>query len=149
MKIEVKEVSNDNLDDILALRVNDDQRGYIESVRECLADALECKFYEPAGLYVDDLVGFVMFGLFPYEGREGRVWLDRFLIDKKYQGKGYEMISLKFMIEYLVERYSISKIYLSLFQDNTHALSMYKSIGFVFNGEIDLKGEKVMCLDIR
>lgn len=27
MKIEVKEVSNDNLDDILALRVNDDQRG--------------------------------------------------------------------------------------------------------------------------
>lgn len=90
-----------------------------------------------------------MFGLFPYEGREGRVWLDRFLIDKKYQGKGYGMISLKFMIEYLVERYSVTKIYLSLFEDNTHALSMYKCIGFVFNGEIDLKGEKVMCLDIR
>lgn len=145
MNIEIKKVNDKNLENILELRINENQNSYIESTEECLKDAEECKLYEPVGLYIDGiLVGFAMYGFFPREGKGGRVWLDRFLIDKKYQGEGIGSIMLDNLIKYLANKYKCNKIFLSLYENNTGALHLYKKFGFEFNGELDINGEKIM-----
>lgn len=145
MNVEIKKVNDKNLEDILKLRINENQNSYIESTEECLKEADECKFYEPAGLYIDGmLVGFAMYGFFPREGEDGRVWLDRFLIDKKYQGEGLGSIMLDNLIKYLSNKYKCNKIFLSLYENNTGALHLYKKFGFEFNGELDINEEKIM-----
>ena len=38
-------------------------------------------------------------------------------------------------------------IYLSVYEENHVAISLYQSYGFKFNGELDTKGEKIMVLE--
>ncbi|WP_017814632.1 GNAT family N-acetyltransferase [Paenibacillus shenyangensis] len=145
MKIEILNVTADNLQAVLALHVAPNQVSYIENTAQCLEEAEECSFYQPAGLYADHtLVGFAMYGWFPGEGNAGRVWLDRFLIDEHHQGQGLGTIMLTALIDHLHHVYGPADIYLSLFEDNQGALYLYEKFGFRFNGELDINGEKVM-----
>ena len=70
----------------------------------------------------------------------------RFLIDNRYQGKGYGKAALKLLITRLFCEYQCNTIYLSLYQQNKHAYHLYTSFGFQENGEKDVNGETVMCL---
>lgn len=145
MNIEIKEVTKENLKEVLSLDVSTTQKSYVESTKQCLEDAVECNYYQPAGLYKDGiLVGFAMYGFFPGEGQKGRVWLDRYLIDERFQGKGLGSIMLEALIAHLVKLYHCDEIYLSLYDDNQCALHLYQKFGFKFNGEKDINGEKIM-----
>ncbi|MGB9943845.1 spermine/spermidine acetyltransferase, partial [Bacillus subtilis] len=114
--------------------------------------ANECHYYKPVGLYYEgDLVGFAMYGLFPEydeDNKNGRVWLDRFFIDERYQGKGLGKKMLKALIQHLAELYKCKRIYLSIFENNIHAIRLYQRFGFQFNGELDFNGEKVMVKEL-
>lgn len=145
MNIQIKNVTQFNLNEILKLSVDETQKDYIEPVYQCLKDAKNCEYYVPVGLYKDnELVGFAMYGLFPDEGEEGRVWLDRFLIDSKFQQNGIGTIMLNALIEHLYAIYNCKQIFLSLYDNNKVALNLYKKFGFKFNGEFDINNEKVM-----
>lgn len=145
MHLEIRPVTEQNLDEILALRVKREQLGYIESVEECLRDAGECEYYEPAALYLDKTpVGFAMYGLFPNEGEKGRVWLDRLLIDQAFQGKGIGKAALRALLSHLKKIYGCDRIYLSLYENNRAALDLYRKFGFSFIDERDVNGEAVM-----
>ncbi|MFF2458813.1 GNAT family N-acetyltransferase [Peribacillus simplex] len=145
MKTTIHEVSNENVMDILKLQINEKQKAYIETTEQCLNDAKECKYYRPVGLYSDDtLVGFAMYGFFPGEGENGRVWLDRFFIDAEHQGFGLGNILLEALIKRLIKEYDCPEIYLSIVEDNQAALHLYRKFGFAFNGESDYNNEKVM-----
>ena len=67
-------------------------------------------------------------------------------VDWKYQGKGYGKAALKLLIARLFCEYQCNTIYLSLYQQNKHAYHLYTSFGFQENGEKDVNGETVMCL---
>lgn len=154
MNIEIRKVIKENLNKALSLHVSESQKSYVESTKECLEDAIECKCYRPVGLYDNDtMVGFAMYGFFPNDGdkddivqtgEDGRVWLDRYLIDERFQGKGFGNIMLKKLITLLINIYNCNKIYLSVYEDNKRAIHLYKKFGFQFNGELDINGEKVM-----
>ncbi|KJR70922.1 GNAT family N-acetyltransferase [Bacillus velezensis] len=152
MTIEIRAVTEENRADILALHVRESQTSFIETPEECLQDAEDCRHYQPAGLYVNgELVGFSMYGWFPEydeENENGRVWLDRFFIDERYQGRGLGKLLLDALIRHLVRIYDCRRIYLSLFEDNVHALRLYQKFGFLFNGELDSNGEKVMVKEL-
>lgn len=145
MTITINEVTNENVNDILKLGINTMQKSFIETTEQCLEEAMECKYYKPVGLYSDNsLVGFAMYGFFPEEGENGRVWLDRFLIDARYQGLGLGSIMLKALIQRLTKEYNCNEIYLSVIEDNQAALHLYKKFNFTFNGELDINKEKIM-----
>ncbi|MFJ7683434.1 GNAT family N-acetyltransferase [Peribacillus butanolivorans] len=145
MTITINEVTNENVNDILKLEINTKQKSFIETTEQCLEEAMECKYYKPVGLYSDNsLVGFAMYGFFPEEGENGRVWLDRFLIDARYQGLGLGSIMLKALIQRLTKEYNCNEIYLSVIEDNQAALQLYKKFNFTFNGELDINKEKIM-----
>ena len=86
--VELREITQENFDEILALEVDPTQTAFVSTVEHSLAQAWlhrECAF--PFAIYADGIpVGFVMLGY--YEAR-AQYTLWKFLIDKKYQGKGY------------------------------------------------------------
>ena len=145
MSIEIREVTAENLKEVLSLHVSEAQKSYVESTKQCLKDAIECNCYRPTGLYKDgSIVGFAMYGFFPIDGKNDQVWLDRYLIDEHFQGKGLGNIMLEALITHLIKIYNCNEIYLSLYEDNKRALHLYQKFGFQFNGELDINGEKVM-----
>lgn len=145
MSISLREVTEDNKEEVLQIQVKETQSGYIETVEACLEEAKRCKMYKPVGLYVDEsVVGFAMYGFFPEEGDNGRVWMDRLLIDSSFQGKGLGTLSLEALLERLRREFNCEEVYLSVYEDNVVAINMYEKAGFCFNGERDENGEKVM-----
>ncbi|MEG0767572.1 MAG: GNAT family N-acetyltransferase, partial [Clostridia bacterium] len=117
----------------------------IETVAQCLADAQSDPRFIPVGLYDGSCpIGFAMYGAFPHETEHTRVWLDRFFIDKAYQGHGYGERFLTLLLSFLQEGYGCARIYLSLYADNVRAKALYEKHGFHLNGEVDPKGELLM-----
>jgi diamine N-acetyltransferase len=132
--------------DLINLSVKNNQSNFIESNLYSIAESKFEEAWKTVGIYNDDiLIGFSMYGKL----EDNRVWLDRFMIDHKFQGRGYGKLSLKFLIDSLYREYECEEIYLSIYEDNINAIELYKSYGFEFNGELDTKGEKVMVLDIK
>lgn len=145
MSISLREVTEDNKEEVLQIQVKETQSGYIETVEACLEEAKRCKMYKPVGLYVDEsVVGFAMYGFFPEEGDNGRVWMDRLLIDASFQGQGLGALALVALLERLRREFNCEEVYLSVYEDNVVAIRMYEKAGFCFNGERDENGEKVM-----
>lgn len=145
MSVSLHEVTEDNKEEVLQIQVKETQSGYIETVEACLEEAKRCKMYKPVGLYVDEsVVGFAMYGFFPEEGDNGRVWMDRLLIDASFQGQGLGSLALIALLERLRREFNCEEVYLSVYEDNVVAIRMYEKAGFSFNGERDENGEKVM-----
>lgn len=143
MKLNFQPAGPANRGDLEALRPFPEQAGFIESVRDCLAEADDDTRWRPVGVYDDQtLVGFAMYGCFAEP--EGRVWLDRLLIDRAYQGGGYGGAAVVALLERLRREYGPQTIYLSVYGENRGAIRLYEKAGFSFNGELDAKGERVM-----
>ncbi|RDY25415.1 GNAT family N-acetyltransferase [Romboutsia weinsteinii] len=150
MKLTIKKVTEDNYNEILGLRVNKDQEGFIETTEKCLEESNELELWRPVGIYSEDeLVGFAMYGLFEDEDEDGRVWLDRFMIGEKYQGNGYGKVGIEVLIKRLYKEYKCKEIFLSVYDNNPNAIKLYKRLGFRFNGELDINGERVMLVDLK
>ena len=88
-----------------------------------------------------------MYGEFPNELEGRRVWLDRLLLDRDSQGRGLGKVLVRDLVDYLRREYGCRRIYLSLFDDNRVARHIYEALGFVFNGELDRQGERIMVLE--
>lgn len=137
-------VNDENRREVEGLTVFTEQAGFIESVSECLQEADELELWRPVGIYDNNtLIGFAMYGYFP-EPAPGQLWLDRLLIDKKYQGKGYGKQAVVSLLDRLHTEYQSNTVYLSVYANNPHAIQLYQQIGFRFNGEYDSKGEHIM-----
>lgn len=147
MRIRFEEVTYDTLKDVCMLSVKDDQFSFIESNAYSIAESKFNDEWNTVGIYIDDiLVGFSMYG---YISSEKRVWLDRFMIDGRFQGMGYGRKAIKELINKIFKEFKCDEIYLSIFDDNLNALKLYLSLGFKANGELDYGGENIMVLTIK
>lgn len=128
-----------------SLHIAPHQKDLVESVSQCLSEAKQFSLWHPCILYKEDTpIGFAMFGLWKDQTLGDRVWLDRFFIDQRYQGKGYAKGLFDQLLHHIKNVYGCKKIYLSVFETNVAAISLYEKFGFAFTGELDIGGEKVM-----
>lgn len=145
MNIIFKPVTAENREDVLQLNIAGSQKGFVETVKQCLEEAQEWACWRPVGIYIDGrLVGFAMYCLWEEKETESRVWMDRLLIDERYQGKGYGKACLPVLLDKIQEEYGCDRIYLSVVKENQAAIHLYQEFGFQFNGELDIHGEMVM-----
>lgn len=145
MDLHIVPITKENRKDVEQLRISSSQKGYVESVTECLDEADHKSCWRPVGIYDGKtLVGFAMYGFFWEYLPFGRVWLDRLLIDKNYQHKGYGKKAIEVLLKRLKHEYHRNKIYLSVVDGNDTAVHLYKEFGFEFNGELDIHKEKVI-----
>ena len=112
MKLNVRIADINNWHDLVSLSVDKSQLDYIESNALSIAESKFITAWVPVGIYDENsLIGFAMYGRL----EDDRVWLDRFMIDSKYQGKGYGKASLDFLVNHLKNEYNFDELYLSIF----------------------------------
>ena len=150
MNIELKPVNESNRTDCVRLKVTQAQSAYIASNESSLEAAREHP--DVARPFVIDAggmaVGFAMFAFEPdYEDPNDRYWLWRFMIDEKYQGRGYGREALRLIIAYFREN-GATNIRLSTKESNVAAIRLYRSFGFAPNGDMN-DGETVFELNWR
>ena len=126
MKIELRELTEENLQDI-----DSNENSWIAAKEN--ADVAR-----PFAIYCDgEMVGFTMFAFEEdYEDPNDRYWLWRFMIDESLQGKGYGKAALQVIIQYFKE-HGANNIRLSTKETNVGALSLYRRAGFRDTGEMN------------
>ena len=131
--ISIQSITSENLDAVLNLSVYEDQRGYVSTTAESLAQAYvyqDTAF--PFAIYDDEtIVGFIMMGYYK-EKEYYTLW--KLLIDKDHQNKGYGRKALELGIAFLKENYQVKEIYTGVSPGNDVAKKLYESVGFQETG---------------
>ncbi|WDV44373.1 GNAT family N-acetyltransferase [Clostridiaceae bacterium M8S5] len=145
MNISFKEINKENWEECINLDVRKEQEKFVASNWYSI---LEAKFGEklyPLCIYDNEtMIGFLMYDFDPETGR----WeLSRFMIDKKYQRKGYGKMSMIQLVNLMKEKLGNIKFYLSIEPKNLIAQKLYESIGFKKTGEI-MWDEEVMVIEL-
>ena len=144
MKIQLRQINEQNKSDVIGLKVAADQAQYIASNEASLAEAAEYPdVARPFAVYAEEKpVGFTMFA-FDEENEDpcDRYWLWRFMIDESLQGQGYGRAALAETIEYF-RKHGADQITLSTKESNVRALGLYLALGFREKGEMN--GEEIV-----
>ncbi len=141
--INLKPVTKDNLDDVLALKVAETQKGFVSTNAESLAQAyVYSETAWPFAVYDDEtLVGFIMMGY--YEAKHYyTLW--KFMIDQRYQNKGYGRKALELGLAFIREKFHPEEIYTGVAPGNSVAKGLYESVGFADTGLLEF-GMEEMC----
>ena len=143
MTITFREITSDNYSQVLNLKISPEQEvaKFVSPVVRSLADAW---FYReegityPKAIYADeDLVGFIMYELDP---EEQQVFIWRFLIDQRYQGKGYGRQTIEAVLAMAKEQAQITKVVADYVDGNEPMKKILLDLGFEetgFNKEIN------------
>ena len=146
-------ITDENRDEIVALRVAPSQTRFVGTVAGALADAEEI----PEGnawyraVYADDRpVGFVMLSwdVAPQPPRIIGPWfLWKLLVDERHQGRGYgrEIVEL---VAQIVRENGATELLTSCFEDADGPYAFYRHLGFTPTGEFDADGETILSLKL-
>ena len=140
--INLKPVTKENLDDVLALRVAEAQKGFVSSNAESLAQAyVYSETAWPFAVYDDEtLVGFIMMGYYEVK-HYYTLW--KFMIDQRYQNKGYGRKALELGLLFIKEKFHPTEIYTGVVPGNSAAKGLYESVGFVDTGLVEFGMEEM------
>ena len=133
--LELREVTADTVRAICALQVAPDQRRFVAPNAVSFAEAM----YQPKawfrGIYADDVpVGFVMVYDDP-DAPEYYLW--RFMIDGRYQGRGYGRAAIGRLVDHVRTRPGATELKVSWVPAEGGPEAFYRSLGFEPTGEED------------
>ncbi|WDV47967.1 GNAT family N-acetyltransferase [Clostridiaceae bacterium M8S5] len=153
--IQLVNITKENRREIIELKVKKSQQKFIETIENCLdeeATPPEGITWKSKGIGINNtIIGYAMYGIWQDKTNryDDETWIDRMLIDEKYQGKGYGKEAFKKLIEIVEKEYSTDKIYLSVYKENLKAIGLYQQLGFSFNNKTDSNGELIMELKLK
>ena len=152
--IELRKITGDNIDEVIALDVGENQKDFILETTNlrCFADAHMLNAdgipANPLAIYVDDtMVGFVMYiyDTTDHESFQNEVYYGEkayfiwhFMIDQRYQGKGYGKLAFEKMLADIetMPYGEAQNVALFYHKSNVIAKELYASLGFVESGII-------------
>lgn len=134
-----KNVTKETFDDAISMDVNDNQKGFMEGNLLSIAECVFEKNFKTKVIYEDSsnsAVGFILYYLVKDNANDEYVFLHRFMIDKKVQGKGYGKEALLTSIKMFKQEFpDIKYVELMHYPDNIIGSSLYEKIGFIPTGE--------------
>lgn len=143
--VSLREVTSENLRDILKLEVADAQRSFVAPNSWSIAQAHFAPEAWFRGIYAGErAVGFAMLSDRP-EKPEYYLW--RFMIDQSQQGRGFGTAAMRLLVEHVRTRPNAREFLLSCVPGEGTPMPFYERLGFVVTGEID-DGEHVMRLEL-
>ena len=154
--LKLEKVTGQNVWDLLELQVAENQKDFVASNDESLIEAYvtlaENGKVFPFGIYDDDKpVGFLMIGFGggwegapPVAERNYNFW--RFMIDERYQRKGYGKQAVQLALNFIktLPCGPAEYCFLSYEPENEVARRLYRTFGFVENGEMD--GDEIVAV---
>jgi diamine N-acetyltransferase len=145
--IEIVELNAKNWYECCTLEVSEEQLGHIEPNAVSIAQSKFEPTLKPYAIHFEGkTVGFLMFNTI--EEELGGYWIYRIMIDKNYQQKGIGKIATQLMIEEMGTLPNVKRIVVGYHPENLGAHQLYKSMGFVDNGDRFGK-EMAVVLDIK
>lgn len=146
-KLRLIDVTEDNWKQICALSPSEEGRRFVSANAYSIAQSFYEKDWIIKGIEKgNQLIGFTMYGfsrdLAAYE-------LCRFMIDERYQGKGYGSQALQIILDEMFRRYECERIYLTTAPSNMRGKHIYRKAGFIATGDTRGEGdngEEVFCL---
>lgn len=156
--VTVRPVTLENWIAVTGLKPTPEQvvAGFVATNTFSLAQAWAETWWRPHAIYAgDEIVGFVMFGRLPavlppyYEDMEsnGEHCVLRFMVDGRYQRRGYGRAALQQVIEMVQAEAGSHALVLSYEPENHGAAALYAGLGFVPTGRI-VEGEVEARLDL-
>lgn len=158
--IELRKITWDSFDDCLRLKLHPEQENFVASNVYSLAQSYVALLNDKippmsyAIYHEDTLIGFTMMYYETAEeneyGDEPCYGMNRFMIDKQYQGKGYGRMAMEKVLEHIrsFPHGPATAMYLSYDDDNVVARRLYASYGFVETGERNSSDEVIAKLDL-
>ena len=156
--IRLEKINGNNIWEILKLKVGKEQKRFVASndisIIEAYIAVTSGGHAFPFGIYDDGIpVGFCMVGYgtddswvdAPAVAKDSyNVW--RFMIDRRYQGKGYGKAAMKLVLDFIATRPCgpAGICWLSYEPENTTAKALYAGFGFQETGEWD--GDEVIAV---
>ena len=143
MSVTLRDITGDNYFQVLELKISPEQEAakFVAPVVRSLADAWyyrEEGITYPKAIYAnEDLVGFIMYDLDP---EEQQVFIWRFLIDQRYQGKGYGRQTIEAVLAMAKEQAQMTKVVADYVDGNEPMKKILLDLGFEetgFNKEIN------------
>lgn len=140
MQLRLVPITSDNWRDAVFLTTDPERKCPLDEewIANNAFSLLQCR-YDPdwdCRLLMDGetAVGFVFFGL---DRDTGYYLLCRYMIDVKYQNRGYGKAFLPMVVELIRSLSGRRDIYTSVHDDNAHALHLYTEFGFEPTEEMD------------
>ncbi len=145
MNISLREITQDNFNACMRLSVRKDQPFVASNAYSVAESKIFPEWITKAIYSEEEIVGFMMYTM---EHEENELYLCRFMIDKKHQGKGYGKAALDLLKEIAMREENIQKITLSTNPENTKGIRIYEKYGFVDMKYLD-GDEEVFTLDLK
>lgn len=146
MQITLREITDDNLRAVLALRTTPAQERFVSTVADSIREAERSPDEHPwlRAVYADDQpVGFVMvawdFVAVPPHA-DGPYFLWKLLIDREDQRKGYGRQVVEQVVD-LVRADGGTELITSYVPGEGNPYGFYEKLGFVPRGDLDPEGE--------
>lgn len=129
----LKAIDKSNWEECIQLKSSSNQKGFIASNLYSIAEAQFLEGFNTKAIYYGEImIGFTMFGLDP---DDGNYWIYRFMIDERFQSRGYGHQAMQLVINEIRnanDRTSI--VMLGYKPDNEHAKKLYAKTGFKEEG---------------
>jgi len=154
--VTLEEITGQNREAVLALRVAPGQERFVSSVEDSLAAAADYPQASPwyRAVFASDEpagpVGFVMmsWNCEPDPPEVIGPWLLwKLLIDQRYQGRGYAAAVVRQVAE-LVRAEGATELLTSYVPEDDWAAGFCQRLGFVPTGELDDRGEVIVRLGL-
>lgn len=155
----LQKVDIGNFYDLMRLTVRQDQQDFVApndySLAEAYAVLAEGRYVQPFGIYAGDTpVGFAMIGHNSFTNADqpaayrDSYYLWRFMIDARYQGRGYGEAGVKLVLDFIrtFPDGEAARCAVSYEPENAAAKNLYASFGFRPNGEMDDDEEVAVLL---
>ena len=156
MTVTLREITDENREAVLALRLAAGQERFVSSVEESLAEAVEYPHAKPwfRAVYASgekpELVGFVMLSWNTEPDPPeiiGPWFLWKLLIDERHQGRGHGTAVVREVAD-LVRAEGASELLTSYVPEDGGPAGFYRRLGFVPTGDVDNNGEVIMRLPL-
>lgn len=129
-------IDKSNFEEVISLKLKDDQVEFLESNLYSLAEAYVDPSLKPRAIYNDgQLIGFMLY--YFEEADPDYVYLKRLMLDEKFQGQSLGRKSMEKAIVFFKKEYpSIGCVELMHYLDNEGGEYLYESLGFKPTGEV-------------
>lgn len=144
MNIKLHKINPELEQECIQLSVSAGQMNLVASNADSLVHATNEPTSVPYGIFNDEeMVGFILFDNEAYT--DGYYWILRFMIDERFQGKGYGKAAIKEVIKMLSTHEDCTQIRVSHIPINLAANKLYKSVGFTETGEFEDNGDIILA----
>ena len=130
-RITLRPINESNWEEAAKLELRPEQEEFIFSNLWSIAESgFHAELHPMAIRNGQTMVGFLMWGKLP---KDGKMWLLRFMIDRRWQGSGFGTIALEQLLEEVRDA-GVAELEVGFHPDNETAKRLYVRAGFELTG---------------